>query len=213
VAVECEDDSLTYAELEARADRLSRALAARGAGRERVVALALPRGVAMVAGVLGVSMSGAAYLPVDVAYPAERIAMMLRDSAPVLVLAARETAAAIPSVGVPVLLIEELDEHDGPGGVPETPLPRNPAYVIYTSGSTGRPKGVVVEHAGLRALVATAVERFGVGPGSRVLQFASISFDVAFWETTMALCTGATLVVVPAERRVPGVELTGYVCE
>ncbi|MFE0076872.1 amino acid adenylation domain-containing protein, partial [Nonomuraea sp. NPDC059023] len=205
VAVVCADDSLTYAELDALTDRLADTLAARGAGPERVVALALPRGIGQVAGVLAIAKAGAAYLPIDTAYPAERIAMMLQDAAPVLVLA---TPDSLPEGPVPVVHPGE----DG-SGTPVPPLPHNPAYVIFTSGSTGRPKGVVLEHAGVRQLVATAVERFGVGPGSRVLQFASISFDVAFWEMTMSLCTGATLVIVPAERRVAGPELTGYVNE
>ncbi|MBB5077490.1 non-ribosomal peptide synthetase [Nonomuraea endophytica] len=205
VAVVCADESLTYAELDALTDRLAGALAARGAGPERVVALALPRGIGQVAGVLAIAKAGAAYLPIDTAYPADRIAMMLQDAAPVLVLA---TPDSLPEGPVPV-----VHPGDDGSGTPVPPLPLNPAYVIYTSGSTGRPKGVVLEHAGVRHLVATAVERFGVGPGSRVLQFASISFDVAFWEMTMSLCTGATLVVVPAERRVAGPELTGYITE
>ncbi|MEO3869998.1 amino acid adenylation domain-containing protein [Nonomuraea sp. B12E4] len=230
VAAICEDDRLTYAELDARAERLAAALAARGAGPERIVAIALPRDLRMVVGVLAVAKAGAAYLPIDPAHPAERIASMLDDARPALLLATRETARYVP---MPPLLMDDLPEPGGadperrhpvpgaacpeghgpePGGaVPVRPGPRNPAYVIYTSGSTGRPKGVVLEHAGVRALVDTAVRRFGVGPGSRVLQFASISFDVAFWELTMALCTGATLVVVPAERRVAGPELTEYV--
>ncbi len=86
----------------------------------------------------------------------------------------------------------------------------NAAYVIYTSGSTGRPKGVVVSHAGVSSLVATATDRLGVGPDSRVLQFASLSFDVAFWELSMALASGARLVIVPAERRVAGAPLAEY---
>ncbi|MEV4286822.1 amino acid adenylation domain-containing protein [Nonomuraea bangladeshensis] len=204
VAVRCESESLTYAELDARADRLAASLAAAGAGPERLVAVALPRDPRMVVGVLAVAKAGAAYLPIDPAQPAGRIAAMLDDARPVLLLATRETAGRVPMT--PLL----MDDPPAPAGPPVRPLPRHPVYVIYTSGSTGRPKGVVLEHAGVRALVDTAVRRFGVGPGSRVLQFASISFDVAFWELTMALCTGATLVVVPAERRVAGPELTEY---
>ncbi|MER7370923.1 non-ribosomal peptide synthetase, partial [Nonomuraea wenchangensis] len=204
VAVRCESESLTYAELDARADRLAASLAAAGAGPERIVAVALPRDPRMVVGVLAVAKAGAAYLPIDPAQPAGRIAAMLDDARPVLLLATRETAGRVPMT--PLL----MDDPPAPAGPPVRPLPRHPVYVIYTSGSTGRPKGVVLEHAGVRALVDTAVRRFGVGPGSRVLQFASISFDVAFWELTMALCTGATLVVVPAERRVAGPELTEY---
>ncbi|MCK2220947.1 amino acid adenylation domain-containing protein [Actinomadura sp. ATCC 31491] len=217
VAAVCEDESATYAELAARAGRLAARLAAAGAGPERIVAVALPRDLRMVVGVLAVAQAGAAYLPIDPAQPAERIAAMLADARPALLLATRETAGRVPMT--PLLMDDtpadapepadgpEPADAPGPGGALS---PRHPVYVIYTSGSTGRPKGVVLEHAGVRALVDTAVRRFGVGPGSRVLQFASISFDVAFWELTMALCTGATLVVVPAERRVAGPELTEY---
>ncbi|MEW9547326.1 amino acid adenylation domain-containing protein [Nonomuraea sp. NPDC050783] len=204
VAAVCEEESLTYAELDARADRLAATLAAAGAGPERIVAVALPRDLRMVVGVLAVAKAGAAYLPIDPAHPAERIAVTLADARPVLLLATRETAGRVPMT--PLL----MEDPPASAATPVGPLPRHPVYVIHTSGSTGRPKGVVLEHAGVRALVETAVRRFGVGPGSRVLQFASISFDVAFWELTMALCTGATLVVVPAERRVAGPELTEY---
>ncbi|WP_052422547.1 non-ribosomal peptide synthetase [Nonomuraea candida] len=207
VAVVCEDESLTYAELDARTARLAGALVAAGAGPERIVAVALPRDLRMVVGVLAVARAGAAYLPIDPAQPAERIAAMLDDARPALLLATRETAGRVPMTP---LLMDELPTEAGPPVTGGRPLPWHPVYVIYTSGSTGRPKGVVLEHTGVRALVDTAVRRFGVGPGSRVLQFASISFDVAFWELTMALCTGATLVVVPAERRVAGPELTEY---
>ncbi|GLW12940.1 hypothetical protein Misp01_80680 [Microtetraspora sp. NBRC 13810] len=212
-AVVCEDETLSYAELDAAAGRLARILAAHGAGPERVVAVALPRGAGMVAGVLAVARAGAAYLPLDLTYPGERVAMMLDDAAPVLVLATAETARALPETGIPVVLADDPAAGEAGDALVVPPLPRHPVYVIYTSGSTGRPKGVVLEHAGVEALVATAVRNFGVGPGSRVLQFASISFDVAFWEMTMALCTGATLVVVPAERRVAGAELTSYAHE
>ncbi|SDH57702.1 non-ribosomal peptide synthetase [Nonomuraea jiangxiensis] len=245
VAAVCEDERLTYAELDARAERLAAVLAARGAGPERIVAIALPRDLRMVVGVLAVAKAGAAYLPIDPAHPAERIASMLDDARPALLLATRETSRYVP---MPPLLLDDLPDglvgaearlsdglvgaeprhpldglpggpvgaearlrEPGVAGAVRGPGARNPVYVIYTSGSTGRPKGVVLEHAGVRALVDTAVTRFGVGPGSRVLQFASISFDVAFWELTMALCTGATLVVVPAERRVAGPDLTEYV--
>ena len=88
--------------------------------------------------------------------------------------------------------------------------PENAAYVIYTSGSSGRPKGVVLQHSGVAKLVATQVERFGIGPHSRVLQFASPSFDVAFWDLCLGLLSGGRLVVVPAERRVAGPALTEY---
>ncbi|MFD0744132.1 AMP-binding protein [Phytohabitans flavus] len=198
VALVFEDTALTYAELNARANRLAHALVARGVGAERVVGLSLPRSVDMIVAEVAVLKAGGAYLPLDPDYPAERIAFMVADAAPVLVLD-------------DLLEIEALT-----AGQPDTDPARslhvtNAAYVIYTSGSTGRPKGVVLSHTGVAKLVATQVERFGVGPHSRVLQFASPSFDVAFWDLCLGLLSGGRLIVVPAERRVPGPALTEYI--
>ncbi|MCR6482069.1 amino acid adenylation domain-containing protein [Amycolatopsis sp. OK19-0408] len=207
VALVFEDEELTYAELDARANRLAHVLIGRGAGPERVVALAVPRSVEMIVAELAVLKAGAAYLPVDPDYPAERIAFMVADARPVCVLTTAELAEHFAS---PVLL-DELDLTAAPDTDPAPAIvPANAAYVIYTSGSTGRPKGVVVSHAGVAKLVATQSERFGVGRHSRVLQFASPSFDVAFWDLCLGLLSGGRLVVVPAERRVPGPELAEY---
>ncbi|MCW6009240.1 amino acid adenylation domain-containing protein, partial [Micromonospora sp. CPCC 205371] len=194
VALVYEGIELTYAELNARANRFAHALIAQGVGPERVVALELPRSADMIVAQVAVLKAGGAYLPIDPDYPAERIAYMLADAAPVC----------------------RLSTVDGLGdGQPDTdPVsgirPGNAAYVIYTSGSTGRPKGVVVSHAGVAKLVATQTERLGVGPHSRVLQFASPSFDVAFWDLCLGLLSGGRLIVVPTDRRVPGPALTEY---
>ncbi|GGS27588.1 non-ribosomal peptide synthetase [Actinokineospora fastidiosa] len=206
VAVVCEDVHLTYGELDARANRLARMLAARGIGPEDVVAVAVPRSADLVVALLGVLKAGAAYLPLDSDHPAERLAYMVSDSGAAAVLSG---GGDVPDLGVPVLDLADLADHDS------APLdvPRRldaAAYVIYTSGSTGRPKGVVVTHDGIGSLITTAVERLGVHRGSRVAQFASVGFDVAVWDLVMALGTGARVVVVPAERRVAGPELTGY---
>ncbi|MEV6645772.1 amino acid adenylation domain-containing protein [Amycolatopsis sp. NPDC051371] len=209
VALVFEDEELTYAELDARANRLAHVLIGRGAGPERVVALAVPRSVDMIVAELAVLKAGAAYLPLDPDYPAERIAFMVTDARPVCVLTTAELADHFESA---VLLDElELALAAAPDTDPTAAIvPANAAYVIYTSGSTGRPKGVVVSHAGVAKLVATQSERFGVGPQSRVLQFASPSFDVAFWDLCLGLLSGGRLVIVPAERRVPGPELADY---
>ncbi|WP_158892216.1 non-ribosomal peptide synthetase [Amycolatopsis anabasis] len=192
-AVVFEDSGLSYAELDERANRLARALIARGAGPERLVALRLPRSVDLVVAQLAVLKAGAAYLPVDPDYPDERIAFLLDDSAPVLTVSPEILAE---------LLAEAANQPSGPVGrrVPVS----GAAYVIYTSGSTGRPKGVVVSHRGAASLAAAQRDRFAVGPGSRVLQFASPSFDAAFWELCMSLLSGACLVLAPAERLMPG---------
>ncbi|MER6799818.1 amino acid adenylation domain-containing protein, partial [Amycolatopsis mediterranei] len=174
----------------------------------RVVALAVPRSVDMIVAELAVLKAGAAYLPLDQDYPGERLAFMVADARPVCVVTTRALAGRFDG---DVLLLDELDIGDAPATDPAAAIvPANAAYVIYTSGSTGRPKGVVVSHAGVAKLVATQSERFGVGPHSRVLQFASPSFDVAFWDLCLGLLSGGRLVIVPAERRVPGPELAEY---
>ncbi|MFD6304383.1 amino acid adenylation domain-containing protein, partial [Streptomyces sp. NPDC060223] len=218
VALVFEDTRLTYAELDARANRLAHALVARGAGPERVVALAVPRSAELIVAEVAVLKSGAAYLPVDTDYPADRIAYMLADATPVCLVTTSDVAADLPpDAGTDRLVLDDpatvAELAARPADDPELRgllSVANAAYVIYTSGSTGRPKGVVLSHAGVAKLVATQSERFGIGPHSRVLQFSSPSFDVAFWDLCLGLLSGGRLVVVPAERRVPGPPLADY---
>ncbi|WP_208116370.1 non-ribosomal peptide synthetase [Paractinoplanes brasiliensis] len=210
VAVVFEDTTLTYAELDERANRLAHALIARGAAPERVVGLCLPRSADLIVAEVAVLKAGAAYLPIDPDYPAERIGYLLADAEPVCVLSTAELASSLPGA----VLLEDLPLGEQPATAPAPDLtPAHAAYVIYTSGSTGRPKGVVVSHSGVAKLLATATERLGLGPHSRVLQFASPSFDVAFFDLCNGLLTGGRLVVVPADRRVPGPALAGYAHE
>ncbi|MFC3997345.1 amino acid adenylation domain-containing protein, partial [Nocardiopsis sediminis] len=207
----------TYGELSARANRLARALIARGAGPERFVAIALPRSADLVAAVLAVLASGAGYLPLDPGQPGERLAGMLADTRPVLVLGTAATLAGLPDTDAPSAAFGDIEaEAAGLSAAPVTdaertaPLrPGHPAYTIFTSGSTGRPKGVVVTHTGLPGLAAANRERFGVTAGSRVLQFAPIGFDGAVWEILGALAAGATLVTAAADDITPGPALAG----
>ncbi|MEU8268914.1 amino acid adenylation domain-containing protein, partial [Sphaerisporangium sp. NPDC049002] len=220
VALVFEDTVLTYAELDERANRLAHALIARGAGPERVVGLAVPRSAELIVAEVAVLKAGAAYLPLDTDYPADRIAYMLADAAPVCLVTTADTVADIPPCdGVDVLVLDAPEterelttrpSHDPSEADRGRLSVLNAAYVIYTSGSTGRPKGVVLSHAGVAKLVATQSERFGVGPDSRVLQFSSPSFDVAFWDLCLGLLSGGRLVVVPSELRVPGAPLAEY---
>ncbi|MET7995456.1 non-ribosomal peptide synthase/polyketide synthase [Amycolatopsis sp. NPDC005232] len=218
VAVVCEGAQLTYAELDAAANRLARLLAARGVGAEDVVAVALPRSIDLVVGLLGVLKAGAAYLPLDLDLPEDRLEYLLTDSGARVVLSVAESADQLPVVGDVVLLDDpavraELTALDGaPVDLGELWLDRA-AYVIYTSGSTGKPKGVVLSHDGIGSLIVTATERIGITPESRVVQFASAGFDVTVWDLVMSLCVGGRVIVVPSHRRVAGVELTGYIAD
>ncbi|MFH8381043.1 amino acid adenylation domain-containing protein [Kitasatospora sp. NPDC018058] len=204
------EETLDYAELDRRANRLAHLLIARGAGPERLVAIGLPKSVAAVVAVLAVLKSGAAYLPLDLDHPQERLRLVLDDAAPVLLVTGTATAERLSCAAESIALdaprtVAELAALPDTAPEPtETLLPAHPAYVIYTSGSTGRPKGVVVTHAGIHGLVAGQSAHFGTGPDTRVLQFASLSFDAAFSEIGMALLSGGTLVVAGKDELVPG---------
>ncbi|MFF4054731.1 amino acid adenylation domain-containing protein [Streptomyces sp. NPDC001668] len=192
------DTRLTYAELDARATELARTMAALGAAPERLVALALPRSADLVVAILAVLKTGAAYVPLDPDYPAERLAYMLTDSAPVLILTTRDVAPVLPDTAVPVLT---PDDHATPPREAHLPEPtgRHLAYVIYTSGSTGRPKGVAVPHGNVVRLFASTRHWFDFGPDDVWTLFHSYAFDFSVWELWGALLHGGALVVVPHE--------------
>ncbi|WP_203880371.1 non-ribosomal peptide synthetase, partial [Planobispora takensis] len=188
---------LTYGELNALADRLARQLREHGVGPERLVALLLPRSARLIVAALAVTKAGGAYLPVDPDYPAERIAYMIEDAAPMLVIDEAFLAGAGAGAGS-----GGGDGDDDPAagtdpGEDDRAALRHPAYVIYTSGSTGRPKGVVVTHEGVAAFAESQRDRLEVGPDSRVLQFASPSFDASVMEMLIAFAAGAALVIPP----------------
>ncbi|MGW4652566.1 amino acid adenylation domain-containing protein, partial [Kitasatospora sp. NPDC004289] len=208
---------LSYAELDARSNRLARLLVGQGVGPESVVAVCLERGADLVVGLLAVLKAGGAYLPVDPEYPAERISYMLRDARVTCVLTSQDCEDQVPSIiGVPVVVLDDratvarLASLDATAPVTGL-LPAHPAYVIYTSGSTGRPKGVAVSHTGIAALVAAQAERFAIDAASRVLQFASPGFDAAGAEMWVTLCSGARLVVAGAGELLPGPSLVELV--
>ncbi|MFJ2078152.1 non-ribosomal peptide synthetase [Streptomyces anulatus] len=198
-AVVAADCTLSYGELDARASAVACGLRDRGIGPDDIVAVAIPRGAEMVVAVVAVLAAGAAYLPVDSAQPPDRVAAVLADARPALVLTPAELRA--------------LEASSASAAPVADPDPANAAYVIYTSGSTGKPKGVVVPHAGIAHLVAAQRERFGARPGARVLQYASVGFDVAVADLCMALLTGATLVLAPPEGLPPGEPFARFVAE
>ncbi|MER5965976.1 amino acid adenylation domain-containing protein [Streptomyces sp. NPDC002057] len=193
VAVQDADTALTYRELGARADRLARALVRRGAGPGRTVAVKLPRSVDLVIAIVAVALSGAALVPLDPEWPAERIDLVLADTRPVCVLTADELTALASAA-------QSSDAgatHRDDAGRATPLLPAHPAYVIHTSGSTGRPKGVVVPHASPVALLTDAAASFGFGASDVWTLFHSCAFDFSVWELWGALAHGGRLVVVP----------------
>ena len=208
IAVVDDRTEWTYTELDTRSDQLARVLIEHGVGPEDVVALALDRSAELVAAMLAVQKAGAAYLAIDPDYPAKRITYLLDDANPALLITTAPVAAGLPTHQSPTLNLESLAPNTSPHHPRHRANPSNPAYVIYTSGSTGRPKGVVVTHAGLAALAADQVARFGAGPGDAILQFASPSFDASVFDLAMGLLTGARLVLASADRRLPGPALT-----
>jgi amino acid adenylation domain-containing protein len=220
-AVECGDVSLSYRELNARANQLAGELIDRGVGPEQFVGLAAARSVETVVAVWAIQKAGAAYLPIDPRYPADRIRFMLADAVPSCVITdswANPVGVAARDAELPVIALHDPSVGAALSARPDTnptdadrddPLaPTHPAYVIYTSGTTGTPKAVVVEHASAAHFVVTQIEEFEVGVRARVLQQASISFDVAVWEFGVALLSGATLVV--PEGAVAGDELADF---
>ncbi|MFJ6574295.1 amino acid adenylation domain-containing protein, partial [Streptomyces sp. NPDC091292] len=212
VAVVAGGESLTYGGLMARANRLAQYLRDSGVGAESVVGLCLPRGVDMVVAMVAVWQAGGAYLPLDPEYPADRLEFMLGDAGVRVVVGQRPLAEG--------LTVEHGVWLDDPAvasaltGLPSTApdivssSPDQLAYVIYTSGSTGRPKGVQVAHGSVVGMVSALGPVLGAGPGVRMLQFASFSFDAAVLDVAVTLASGGVLVVATAEERAESALLT-----
>ena len=220
-AVVFEDASLSYEELNRRANRLAHYLRELGVKPDERVAICVERGLEMVVGLLGILKAGGAYVPLDPEYPVERLRYMLEDSGPVALLTQGRLEGLFTGLrdGLPII---DLAAAAPPwNNQPET-NPRNAgigltsgnlAYVIYTSGSTGKPKGVMVEHRGWVNLAIAQTTNFAVVPESRILQFASFSFDASVFEISMALLQGASLYLLPRGQVVAGEVLAQIVAQ
>jgi len=201
VAVRFEDDSLTYAELNERANRLARGLRRRGVGPEVRVGICLERSLEMVVGILAVLKAGGAYVPLDPGYPADRLAFILADSATPVLLTQEKLRTLLPArPGTEVLLVDGAPaEGESAGNLEGGATPDTLAYVIYTSGSTGRPKGVMNAHRGVVNRLWWMQSRLRLGGGDAVLQKTPFSFDVSVWEFFWPLQHGASLVMARPE--------------
>ena len=197
IALEFEGHTLTFRELEARANRIANVLRARGAKPGQYVAVCLSRSLELVTTLIGVAKSGAAYVPIDAEYPRDRIAFMLEDSAAQLVITERGFADRF---AVDVLLI---DSEEFAAASSERPQPvaavTDPCYAIYTSGSTGKPKGVVLTHRAVINTFEWVSRTFDVKPGDRLLFVTSPCFDLSVYDTFGALGAGATVVIASSE--------------
>ncbi len=204
IALISERQHVTYRQLDEWANQLAHHLGGLGIGPETLVALCIDRSVEMVVGILGILKAGGAYVPLDPSYPQERLSFLLEDTAaPVLLVGGR--GASVCGDGQ---IIVNLDEWANIATYPTTPppvavTPNHLAYVIYTSGSTGKPKGVMVEHRSLVNHSQSVVQAYGLHPHDRVLQFASLSFDVSAEELFPTLVCGATVVLRPEHVLAP----------
>jgi len=205
-AVVYADQPLTYAQLNQQANQLAQYLQQRGVGPETMVGLCVERSLEMVVGLMGILKAGGAFVPLDPSYPPERLAFMLADSQAPVLLTQQSLLPHLPQHSAQIICLDR----DWPAIQTDSVIknqkskiknPQSLAYLIYTSGSTGQPKGVLVPQRGLINLAQAQRQIFDLTPASRVLQFASLSFDAAIFEIVMALTTGAALYLIPNAAR------------
>ncbi|MGW1774912.1 amino acid adenylation domain-containing protein, partial [Streptomyces sp. NPDC002104] len=222
LAVSAPDGDLTYAELNDRANRLAHVLLAQGIGPGTYAAVALPRGTRLIVAFLAVLKAGAAYLPIDPAYPQDRIEFILQDARPAVCIVDGRSSAVLPEGtqvldldGAPTLvrLAQAAGNDPTDGDRPARLTSETPGYVVYTSGSTGRPKGVVLPARVLINLLAWNATVFPCEPGSRVSQFSAVSFDASEHEILTALLNGKTLCVPDEDTRLNPARLARWLDE
>src|SRR5690606_1038789 len=209
IALRFKDEVLTYAQLEARANRLAAALRERGVRRGALVGLALDRGSDMLAALLGILKTGAGYVPLDPAFPQERLAYMVGDASLAALVTQREHAGRFDLRGRPVLALDglaaELDATAPQRVAPEGGHdPESVAYVIYTSGSTGKPKGVQVPHRAVSNFIVAMQASPGIGPDDRLVAVTTLSFDIAVLELFLPLSVGAEVILADRATAMDG---------
>ncbi|MBW4576031.1 MAG: amino acid adenylation domain-containing protein [Aphanothece sp. CMT-3BRIN-NPC111] len=209
IAVVFEDQPLTYDELNIWANQLAHYLQKLGVIPDAIVGICIERSVEMIVGLLGILKAGGAYLPLDPAYPQERLNLMLEEAKVAVLLTQQQFVERFAPQELSIVCLDNEKEANvyaqhSKENPTSSVIADNLAYIIYTSGSTGKPKGVQIEHRGLYNLAEAQIDTFNLQPSDRVLQFASLSFDASIFEIVMALGTGATLYLAKKEFLLPG---------
>ncbi|MBE8969648.1 amino acid adenylation domain-containing protein [Nostocales cyanobacterium LEGE 12452] len=216
IAVVFDEQKLTYQELNRRANKVAHYLQSLTVGTEVLVGICVERSLNTIIGLLGILKAGAAYLPLDPTYPKERLSFMLSDSQVQVLLTQQKFVEEFSASGVKTVCLDsnwESINSQSPEDPTSDVTAENLAYVIYTSGSTGTPKGVLIQHQGACNLAQAQVKLFDVNPHSRILQFASFSFDASVWEIVMALGSGASLYMGTQDSLRPGTDLIKFLRE
>ncbi|MEH2127084.1 amino acid adenylation domain-containing protein [Nostoc sp.] len=210
VAVVFENQQLTYHELNCRANGLAHYLRSLGVKPDVLVGICVERSLEMVIGLLGILKAGGAYVPLDPEYPQERLTFMLEDAQVSILLSQQRLCDRLSAYQAKLICLDEVWSEilqNKQNNLIKVVTPTHLANVIYTSGSTGKPKGVMVEHSGLCNLAQAQIQTFGLDCDSRVLQFASFSFDACISEILMAFGSGATLYLGTKDSLMPGMSL------
>ncbi|HHJ53748.1 MAG TPA: amino acid adenylation domain-containing protein, partial [Caldithrix abyssi] len=207
LAAQYKQETLSYEQLNQRANQLAHHLLEKGLEPDDIVGISLPRSLDVPVAILAILKAGGAFLAIDPTYPRDRIAYMIQDSGLKVVITNQSLAESLPFGDVPLVLVDADREaiDNQPETNPDVAVTAdNLSYVIYTSGSTGKPKGTMLIHRGLCNLSRAQQKAFDIQPDSRILQFASLSFDASVWETVMALLNGAALILTDQETLVTG---------
>ncbi|QBZ90211.1 amino acid adenylation domain-containing protein [Pseudomonas viciae] len=212
IAVQAENSRLSYGELNARANRIAHRLIAAGLRPDERVTLLVERSPEMIIGILAILKAGGAYVPLDPNYPQDRLQHMLSDSSPRVLLTQGNLAGQLPPLPIAQLSLDDPAAGDERNPRVEGLTSRHLAYVMYTSGSTGKPKGVMLEHRSVCNQIGALQERYGLNPKDRILQFATMTFDMSVEEIFGALLSGATL-VLRSDAWIAGTAAFAALCE